>query len=151
MKYFLANLACHLLVTIVLLVFVLIFTNRNKKGLTKHPVLYFLPVLLSALTILYAIHFTAPRLLDISAVAADNYYSYTGELESVSLLNNSMVIDGVTYYINPLRDIPEEGANVKVRYSRYGRYAVEVIVTEELNVADSLNEEMQTSVTTTEE
>lgn len=151
MKYFLANLFCHTLVTVILLIFVLYFSNRNKRGLTKHAALYFLPVILSAVAVLYAMHFTAPRLLDISAVVGDNYYSYTGELEKVSLLNNSMVIDGQSYYINPLRDIPEEGANVKVRYSRYGRYAVEVIVAGEINIDDSLNEEMQTSVTTNDD
>lgn len=151
MKYYLANLSVHLVVTIVLLAFVIIFSNRNKRGLTRHAPMYFLPLVLSALAVLYAMHYTAPRMLDISAVASENFYSYTGKLESVSLFNNSLVVDGETYYINPLRDIPEEGTNVKIRYSRYGRYAVEVVPAEEVNVADSINEEMQTSITTTEE
>ena len=151
MKYYIANLAVHLAVTLIFIILLIVFSNRNKKRKTKYPVSYFIPTVLAIVIVAYVYGITGPRLLDLSDVASQDYYSYTGELESVSPLNNTMVIDGVTYYINPLRDIPEEGANVKVRYSRYGRYAVEVVVTEELNVADSLNEEMQTSVTTTEE
>lgn len=150
MKYFLANLSVHVIVTVVLLAFVIFFSNRNKRGLTKFAPMYFLPLVLSALAVLYAVHYTAPRLLDISAVSSENFYSYTGELESVSLFNNSLVVDGEKYYINPLRDIPEEGTIVKIRYSRYGRYAVEVIPAEEVNVDDSLTEEMQTSMPVTE-
>ncbi len=150
MKYFLANLSIHIIVTIVILVFVIIFSNRNKRGLTKHAPLYFLPLVLSILAVLYAVRYTAPRLLDISAVSSENFYSYTGELESVSPFNNSLVVDGETYYINPLRDIPEDGTTVKIRYSRYGRYAVEVIPAEEVSISDSLTEEMQTSMPVTE-
>ena len=151
MKYFIANLAVHTLVTLVFVIFSVFFSNRNKKGKTKHPVSYFLPLVFCAFAVTYTVIFTAPRLLDIAAVKSDNYYSYTGTLEDVSLFNNALVVDGERYYINPLRDIPEEGANVKVRYTRNGHYEVEVVVAEEMDVDSSINEEKQTSITSTEE
>ena len=150
MRYFIANLAVHTIVALVLVIFSVFFSNRNRKGKTKHPVAYFLPLVFCALAVLYTVFFTAPRLLDIAAVKSDNYYSYTGTLEDVSVFNTSLVVDGERYYINPLRDIPEEGANVKVRYTRYGHYVVEVAVAEEMDVDSSSNEEKQTSITSTE-
>lgn len=151
MKYFIANLAVHTIVALVLIIFSVFFSNRNKKGRTKHPVAYFLPIVFCALAVIYTVLFTAPRLLDIAAVKSDNYYSYTGTLEDVSVFNNSLVVDGERYYINPLRNIPEEGANVKVRYTRYGHYVVEVVVAEEMDVDSSINEEKQTSISSPEE
>jgi hypothetical protein len=151
MKYFIANLVVHSLVTLILVILSVTFSNRNKKGKTRNPVAYFLPIVFCALAVVYTVLFTAPRLLDIAAVKSDNYYSYTGTLEDVSVFNNALVVDGDRYYINPLRNIPEEGSNVKVRYTRYGHYVVEVVVTEEIDVENSLNEEKQTSITSAEE
>lgn len=151
MKYFIANLVVHSIVTLVLVILSVTLSNRNKKGKTRNPVVYFLPLVFCALAVVYTVLFTAPRLLDIAAVKSDNYYSYTGTLEDVSVFNNALVVDGDRYYINPLRSIPEEGSNVKVRYTRYGHYVVEVVVAEEIDVENSLNEEKQTSITSTEE
>ena len=151
MKYFIANLAVHAMVTLVFVILSLVFSNRNKKGKTKHPVAYFLPLVFCAIAVVYTIFFTAPRLLDIAAVKSDNYYSYTGKLEDVSAFNNALVVDGERYYINPLRTIPEEGSNVKVRYTKYGHYVVEVVEAEEVDIENSLNEEKQTSINSTEE
>jgi len=151
MKYFIANLAVHAIVSLVFIILSVFFSNRNRKGKTKHPVAYFLPLVFCAVAVVYTVFFTGPRLLDIAAVKSDNYYSYTGTLEDVSVFNNALVVDGERYYINPLRDVPEEGANVKVRYTRYGHYVVEVVVAEEMDVDSSINEEKQTSVTSTEE
>jgi hypothetical protein len=151
MKYFIANLSVHTIVALIFIVLCVIFANRNKSGKTKHPIAYFLPIVFCALAVVYTVFYTGPRLLDIAAVKSDNYFSYTGTLEDVSVFNNSLVVDGERYYINPLRNIPEEGANVKVRYTKYGHYVVEVVVAEEMDVDGSINEEKQTSITSTEE
>ena len=151
MKYFIANLSVHTTVALVLIILCVVCANRNKKGKTKNPVAYFLPLLFCAAAVAYMAVFTAPRLLAIASVKSDNYYSYTGTLEDVSVFNNALTVDGERYYINPLRDIPEEGSNVKIRYTRYGHYAVEVVVTEEVDVENSISEEKQTSITSTDE
>lgn len=145
MKYFIANLFVHVLVILILVVLIVIFANRNKRGQTKHSLTYFMPFLLALIAGFYVIKYTAPRLLDIPDVVSQNYYSYTGSVEEVSSFNNYIVIDGNVYYINPLRDLPEEGAYVRVRYTTYSNYAIEVSSAEEVNVDDSVKEEMQTA------
>ena len=145
MKYFIANLSVHLVVTLLLIILIVVFTNRNKRGSTKHTFTYFLPFILSAVAVVYMVIYTAPRLLDLTDVTNQNYYSYTGFVEEIAPLNNYIVIDGTTYYINPLRDLPIEGSYVRVRYTTYSKYAIEVSFMEEVNVDDSVIEEMQTA------
>lgn len=145
MKYFLANLSIHVGVILLLVIMLVLFANRNKRGQTKHALMYFMPFVISILTLLYIVKYTAPRFLDLADVISENYYSYTGFVEEISSLNNYIVIDGQTYYINPLRDLPEEGSYVRVRYTTYSHYAIEVSFMEELNVDESVMEEMQTA------
>lgn len=147
MKYYIANLAAHTLVVAFLVLLMIIFTNRNRKHKTKHSLTFFMPLLIAGVIIYDMLFLTAPRFLDLSAVVNQNYYSYTGTVEKIGYLNNYIVIDGKTYYINPLRDLPSPGTSVRVKYSRHGHYAIEVAPIETLNVTDSLNEEMQTTVT----
>ena len=104
MKYYLANLGVHIAVNLILTLIVIVSSDRNKRGQTKHALTYFLPFVVSIVTVLYMINFTAPRLLDLTDVTGQNYYSYTGTLEEISSMNNYFIIDGEKYYINPLRD-----------------------------------------------
>ena len=145
MKYFIANLSVHFVVTLLFIILVVIFANRNKRGQTKHSFTYFLPFLFSICTVVYLWFYTAPRLLDLTDVTSQNYYSYTGFVEEVSPVNNYIIVDGTTFYINPLRDLPETGSYVRVRYTTYSHYAIEVSFMEEVNVDDSVIEEMQTA------
>lgn len=147
MKYFIANLSVQLLITLFLILLIVVFSNRNRRGQTSHGFIFFMPLFLSILTVLHLLYFTAPRLLDIASVRSQNYYSYTGVLEETSLMNNYLIVDGEQYYINPLRDLPPSGTTVKIRYTQYSHYAIEVAPAEMVNVTDSINEEMQTSVT----
>ncbi|GEM_PF-476905 len=146
MKYYLANLGVHIAINLILTLIVIRSSDRNRKGQTKHTLTYFLPFIMSIVTVLYMINFTAPRLLDLTDVTGQNYYSYTGTLEEISSMNNYFIIDGQKYYINPLRDIPEVGSLVKIRYTRYGKYVIEVTQSEEVNISDSINEEIQTAI-----
>ncbi|HAW16069.1 MAG TPA: hypothetical protein DCW41_05125 [Clostridiales bacterium] len=126
MKYFLANLGLHLLVNFILTLIVIIGSNRNNRGQTKHSLTYFVPFMVSILTVLYMVKITGPRLLDLTDVAGQNYYSYTGTIEEKSAFKNYLIVDGEKYFINPLRDLPEEGSYVKIRYTRYSKYVIEV-------------------------
>ena len=146
MKYYLANLGVHIAINLILTLIVIRSSDRNRKGQTKHTLTYFLPFIMSIVTVLYMINFTAPRLLDLTDVTGQNYYSYTGTLEEISSMNNYFIIDGQKYYITPLRDIPEVGSLVKIRYTRYGKYVIEVTQSEEVNISDSINEEIQTAI-----
>lgn len=146
MKYFIANLAIHVLFTLVLMVIVIVFSNRNRKRKTKYVVTYFVPTVMAVLTAVYMFYITGPRLLDLSDVATQNYYSYTGEIDSISVFNNWLEIDGEIYYINPMRDLPREGAKVRIRYTRYCNYVISVESVEDLDVSGAIDEEMETAV-----
>lgn len=146
MKYFIANLAIHVLFTLVLLVIVIVFSNRNRRRKTKYVVTYFVPTAMAVITAVYMFYITGPRLLDLSDVATQNYYSYTGEIDSISFFNNWLEIDGEIYYINPLRDLPREGSKVRIRYTRYCNYVISVESVEDLDVSGAIDEEMETAV-----
>ena len=127
MRYFLLNLALHLLITLLLLVLVCITVQRNRGRKTKHVVSYFFPVAFTFLFLAWNIVFTIPRLRDISGVLNDNYYTQTGEVEKISAFKDWFVIDGVTYYMNPKRNDLEEGDVIRIRHTRYSRYTIQII------------------------
>ena len=146
MKYYIANLAVHVVVTLIMIVSVIVFSNRNRKRKTRYVATYFLPTALAVVTAFYMFYITAPRLLDLSDVATQNYYSYTGVIEERSLLNNTLVIDGDTYYINPLRELPPEGSKVRIRFTRFCNYVISVESVETLDISGAIDEEMETAV-----
>ena len=146
MKYYIANLAVHVVVTLIMIVAVIVFSNRNRKRKTRYVLSYFIPTVLAVITALYAFYITAPRLLDLSDVATQNYYSYTGVIDERSLLNSTLVIDGDTYYINPLRELPDEGSKVRIRYTRFCNYVISVESVEEVDISGAIDEEMETAV-----
>lgn len=146
MKYYIANLAAHLVVTLILLIVFLVFAERNRKKKTKYPVSFFIPTVTALFIAFYVFNITGPRLLDLSDVATQNYYSYTGEIDGTSFLNNILTIDGKRYYINPLRELPEPGSKVRIRYTRYSNYVISVEPVDDLDVSSAISEEMETAV-----
>lgn len=146
MKYYIANLAVHVLLVLMLTVVIIIFSNRNKKRLTRHVLSYFVPTILAVAVAFYVYFITGPRLLDLSDVATQNYYSYTGQIDEIALLNNSFTIDGVRYYINPMRQLPHEGSKVRIRYTRFSNYVISVEAVDEVDVTGAINEELETAV-----
>ncbi len=146
MKYYIANLAVHVVVTLIMIVSVIVFSNRNRKRKARYVATYFLPTALAVVTAFYMFYITGPRLLDLSDVATQNYYSYTGVIEERSLLNNTLVIDGDTYYINPLRELPPEGSKVRIRFTRFCNYVISVESVETLDISGAIDEEMETAV-----
>lgn len=143
MKYYIVNLAVHLAVTLIFIILLIVFSNRNKKRKTKYPVSYFIPTVLAIVIVAYVYGITGPRLLDLSDVASQDYYSYTGEIDEISLFNNTLTVDGQEYYINPLRELPEVGEKVRIRYTRFSRYVISVEVVDELDVSGAIAEDSE--------
>lgn len=143
MKYYIVNLAVHLAVTLIFIILLIVFSNRNKKRKTKYPVSYFIPTVLAIVIVAYVYGITGPRLLDLSDVASQDYYSYTGEIDEISLFNNTLTVDGQEYYINPLRELPEVGEKVRIRYTRFSRYVISVEVVNELDVSGAIAEDSE--------
>lgn len=137
MRYFFANLLAHFLLLVILISLVVLFTNRNIRRKTIHGIMFLLPVFLSIVTVFDVFVFTGPRLLDINDVLNKSYQSYTGELESVSYFNNIIVVDGTTYYVNPLHVMPSPGEQVRVKYTRYGKFAVQIEIVQTVEVSSS--------------
>jgi len=142
-KYYIVNLAVHLAVTLIFIILLIVFSNRNKKRKTKYPVSYFIPTVLAIVIVAYVYGITGPRLLDLSDVASQDYYSYTGEIDEISLFNNTLTVDGQEYYINPLRELPEVGEKVRIRYTRFSRYVISVEVVDELDVSGAIAEDSE--------
>ena len=126
MNYFFANLATHGLLCIFLIVLMVIFTNRNFKRKTKHALTYFLPVLLLIIIGFDVFRYLAPRLFDINNVLGNVTYTYTGKVESVSAFKNYFVIDGKTYYINPMRGDVEVGSTIRIKYTPTSNYVIKI-------------------------
>ena len=100
MNYFIANLAAH--------------------------IAYFFPFVFSVIAIVLGCRYAGPRLFDIDSVLNEKYYSYSGTVSEVSPLKNYFEIDGEHYYMNPLRNNIDEGDVVRIRFTPYAKYVVEV-------------------------
>ena len=105
MRYFIANLAVHLIILAALTVFACIFASRNRKRKTKHVISYFFPILFALVAIIDIVLYTAPRLLDINSMINSNYYYTTGTVEKIGFLKNYFIIDGNYYYLAADLDI----------------------------------------------
>ena len=126
MRYFIVNLAVHLLVTILFVVLTCISAGYNRRRKTKHVVTYFFPIAFALVAIVDIVLYTAPRLMDINSLINNNYYYHTGAVENIGFMKNYFVIDGDYYYINPLRNKLTEGDVVRVKHTPYSRFTVEI-------------------------
>ncbi len=126
MKYFIANLSAHSILLIFLIVFLIFFSNHNRKRKNRWAFSYLIPVVLSIGIVVYIGLIVAPRFCDITDVLSQNYQSYTGTLEKKAFLNNYIIVDGKRYYYNPLHEIPNEGENVRVLYTHNSNFAMSV-------------------------
>ena len=127
MRYFLVNLAIHVVILGLLIMLTCIFSLRNKKRKTKRVIAYFFPLLFALVAILDLAFITAPRLMDISNVAGNSYFYDTGEVTEVSFLKNYFVVDGKRYFMNPLRLKVKVGDTVRIKHTYYSLFTSEVI------------------------
>ena len=126
MRYFIVNLAVHLAVTAVFVIFTCVCAGRNRRKKTKHIVSYFFPIAFALIAILDIVIYTAPRLMDINSMINSNYYYNTGKVEKISFMNNYFVVDKNYYFINPLRNKLKEGEVVRVKHTPYSLFTVDV-------------------------
>ena len=127
MRYFLVNLAIHVVILGLLIMLTCIFSLRNKKRKTKSVIAYFFPLLFALVAVLDLAFITAPRLMDISNVAGNSYFYDTGEVTEVSFLKNYFVVDGKRYFMNPLRLKVKVGDTVRIKHTYYSLFTSEVI------------------------
>ena len=131
MRYYIANLAFHMVMTILFVTLTCVFASRNRKQKTKHVFTYFFPILFAIVAVVDIALYTAPRLMDINGLINNNYYYNTGTIESIGFLKNYYVIDGHFYYLNPLRNTLVEGDTIRVKHTQFSSYTVEwTVITE---------------------
>lgn len=124
MRYYFVNLAVHFGIALFFAILVVVCVGRNNKRRTKHASTFLLPVVFAILFLLQMVRFVVPRIFDINDILNENYQTQVGELQSVSYLENTVVVDGMTYYISPRVSLPDIGSQVKVRYTKSGKYAI---------------------------
>ena len=139
MRYFIVNLAVHLLVTIVFVVLTAWRAGYNRRKKTKHVVTYFFPIAFALVAIVDIALYTAPRLMDLNSLINSNYYYHTGEVEKIGLMKNYFVIDGDYYYMNPLRNQLTEGDVVRVKHTPYSLFTVDIATVNEADGPDEGN------------
>ena len=126
MRYFIVNLAVHLLVTILFVVLTALRAGHNRRKKTKHVITYFFPIAFALVAIVDIVMYTAPRLMDLNSLINSNYYYHTGEVEKIGFMKNYFVIDGDYYYMNPLRNQLTEGDVVRVKHTPYSLFTVDI-------------------------
>lgn len=126
MRYFIVNLAVHLLVTAVFVILTCICAGRNRKKKTKHILTYFFPIAFALIAIVDIAIYTAPRLMDINSMINSNYFYQTGSVEDIGFMKNYFVIDGKYYYMNPLHNTLSKGDVVRVKHTPYSLFTVEI-------------------------
>ena len=145
MRYFIVNLAVHLVVTAIFVAFTCICAGRNKAKKTKHVVTYFFPIAFALIAIIDIVMYTAPRLMDINSMINSNYYYNTGTVERIGFMKNYFVIDKNYYYLNPLRNNLHEGDVVRVKHTPYSLFTVDISTVEDTATADPVSQTKETS------
>ena len=146
MRYYIANLAFHFVITAVFVVLTCIFAARNRKHKTKHIVTYFFPIAFAIIALVDIIVYTAPRMLDINGVVNNNYFYNTGTVEKIGFLKNYYVINGQYYFLNPLRNTLNEGDTVRVKHTQYSSYTVDWTIVSGTEPAEDSSDTEETEI-----
>ena len=139
MRYFIANLVMHLVITGIFVVLTCLAAGRNKTKKTKHVIFYFFPIVFALASVLYIVFYTAPRLMDINSFINGTYYYNSGSVEKIGFMKNYFVVNGQHYYLNPLHNKLVEGDNVRIKSTPYSSFTVEVTKVEETSQNEAGN------------
>lgn len=123
MSYYWTNLAAHLLVSLILLIIFLAAVKGSQEYRWKKGFLFLLPSVLMIVLLIQLSVFSIPRVLDSTTVLRSTYRMESGKIESISQFNNTVVINGITYYVNPFDFELEVGDEVSIKYTPYAHYA----------------------------
>ncbi|MBO4926973.1 MAG: hypothetical protein J5379_01820 [Clostridiales bacterium] len=141
MSYFWTNLAAHLLVSFLLLLLLLWAVKNTQQNRWKKGFLYLLPFVVMVILLVQLSLYSIPRILDTTTVLRSTYRMSSGTIEKVGQFGDKVVIDGVTYYVNPFSFELEKGDEVIVKYTPYAHYAYSL----ELEVPEDEKEEILSS------
>lgn len=129
MRYFIVNLAVHLMITAMFSVLTCVFAGRNRRKKTKHVLSYFFPIAFALVAIIDISLYTAPRLMDVNSMINNNFFYTTGSVESIGVMRNYFVIDGKYYYLNPIHNTLKVNDVVRVAHTPYSSFTVDITKT----------------------
>ena len=139
MRYFIVNLAMHLVITCGFVLLTCIAAQNNKRKRTRHVVFYFLPIVFALISVLYIVFYTAPRLMDVNSLLNSNYYYTSGTVEKIGFMKNYYVIEGKHYYMNPMRNSLQEGDTVRVKHTLYSSFTVDLAKIDNEDLVENSN------------
>ncbi len=139
MRYFIVNLAMHLVITCGFVLFTCMAAQHNKRKKTKFVVFYFLPIVFALISVFYIVFYTAPRLMDVNSLINCNYYYNSGTVEKIGFMKNYFVIEGKHYYLNPMRNNLKEGDSIRVKHTLYSNFTVEVTMIDDEDLVENAN------------
>ena len=122
MRYFIVNLAVHLMITAMFSVLTCVFAGRNRRKKTKHVLSYFFPIAFALVAIIDISLYTAPRLMDVNSMINNNFFYTTGSVDSIGIMRNYFVIDGKYYYLNPIHNTLKVNDVVRVAHTPYSSF-----------------------------
>lgn len=126
MIYFFINLAFHSIISLVLFIVLRHFFIINQQRRNKMWISYFFPLVVSVILLIQATIFTFPRLLASAEVIRNDLSTQSGVVAEVGFLNNTLTIEGETYYFNPMLYKPKEGDVIIFQSTSRARYIVEM-------------------------
>ena len=129
MRYFIVNLAVHLMITAMFSVLTCVFAGRNRRKKTKHVLSYFFPIAFALVAIIDISLYTAPRLMDVNSMINNNFFYTTGSVDSIGFMRNYFVIDGKYYYLNPIHNTLKVNDVVRVAHTPYSSFTVDITKT----------------------
>lgn len=129
MRYFIVNLAVHLMITAMFSVLTCVFAGRNRRKKTKHVLSYFFPIVFALVAIIDISLYTAPRLMDVNSMINNNFFYTTGSVDSIGIMRNYFVIDGKYYYLNPIHNTLKVNDVVRVAHTPYSSFTVDITKT----------------------
>jgi hypothetical protein len=129
MRYFIVNLAVHLMITVIFSVLTCVFAGRNRRKKTKHVLSYFFPIAFALVAIIDISLYTAPRLMDVNSMINNNFFYTTGSVDSIGVMRNYFVIDGKYYYLNPIHNTLKVNDVVRVAHTPYSSFTVDITKT----------------------
>ena len=124
--YYFINLSLHFLISLTLMLIFLHFAKKNQLRKNKRGISFLLPSLLAVIFLVQVMTFTVPRILDSVNVVKADYRTVTGQVESVRFLNHALVINGKTFYYNPLIYKPKVGDELKISYTPRAGYIADL-------------------------
>lgn len=128
MIYFFANVLVHGLISLLLLIFLLKAYKVNQDRKNKHGIGFFAPFLIALILLVQLALFTLPRILDVSDVIRSDYRQIEGEVEHVAYFNNVLIINGNTYYYNPMTYKPHVGDVLRFSVTSHSGYISEMYI-----------------------